>query len=117
MASPDSRANLARRQAEVPLNALCKKPSPALFTVLAIVMEIGAGLLMLMGYKTRLVPLGLAFYVLIAGFIAHHQLGDLNQFQHFMKNMAIGSLAFVAFGGAYSLDARKSRSLVRPSAG
>jgi putative oxidoreductase len=35
----------------------------------------------------------------------------LNQFQHFMKNMAIvgGSLAFVAFGGgAYSLDARSS---------
>src|SRR5262245_28665414 len=30
MVSPDSRANLARRQAEVPLNALCKKPSPAL---------------------------------------------------------------------------------------
>src|SRR5262245_47835967 len=30
MVSPDSRANLARRQAEVPLSALCKKPSPAL---------------------------------------------------------------------------------------
>src|SRR5262249_32111501 len=30
MVSPDSRANLARRQAEDPLNALCKNPSPAL---------------------------------------------------------------------------------------
>jgi putative oxidoreductase len=40
----------------------------------------------------------------------HSQLGDPNNFQHFMKNMAIvgGSLAFVAFGGgAFSLDARK----------
>src|SRR6516162_4555235 len=30
MVSPDSRANLARCQAKVPLSALCKKPRPAL---------------------------------------------------------------------------------------
>src|SRR5262249_9606708 len=56
--------------------------------------------------------LGLAIYVLVSAFIGHSQLGDLNQFQHFMKNMAIvgGSLAFVAFGGgAYSLDARSRK--------
>jgi|SRR5262249_47422346 len=35
MVSPDSRANLARRQAEIPLNALCKKPRPALFAGVA----------------------------------------------------------------------------------
>jgi putative oxidoreductase len=68
-------------------------PAPSLATVIAIVIEIGAGLL-----------------VLIIAFIGHSQLSDPNTFQHFMKNMAIvgGSLAFVAFGGgAYSLDARK----------
>ena len=84
-------------------------PAPALFTVLAIIIEIGGGLLVLVGYKTRLVSLGLAIYVLISAFIGHSQLGDLNQFQHFMKNMAIvgGLLAFVAFGGgAYSIDAK-----------
>jgi len=32
-------------------------PAPALFTVLAIIIEIGAGLLVLVGYKTRLVCL------------------------------------------------------------
>jgi len=66
----------------------------------------------LVGYKTRLVSLGLAFYVLVSAFIGHSQLDDLNQFQHFMKNMAIvgGLLAFVAFGGgAYSLDARSRK--------
>jgi putative oxidoreductase len=87
-------------------------PAPALFTVLAIVIEIGAGLLVLVGYKTRLVSLGVAIYVLVSAFIGHSQLDDLNQFQHFMKNMAIvgGSLAFVAFGGgAYSLDARSRK--------
>jgi putative oxidoreductase len=49
-------------------------------------------------------------YVLVSAFIGHSQLGDQDQFMHFMKNMAIvgGSLAFVACGaGAYSLDALK----------
>jgi hypothetical protein len=32
MVSPDSRANLARRQAETPLSALCRFPGPALTT-------------------------------------------------------------------------------------
>ena len=85
-------------------------PAPALFAVLGTVIENASGLLILVGYQTRLVSLGLAIYVLVSAFIAHTQFGDLNQFQHFMKNMAIvgGSLAFAAFGGgAYSLDARK----------
>ena len=85
-------------------------PAPSLATVLAIIIEIGAGLLILVGYQTRLVALGLGIYTLITAFIGHSQLGDPDTFQHFMKNMAIvgGSLAFVAFGGgAYSLDARK----------
>ena len=87
-------------------------PAPALFTVLAIISEIGGGLLMLVGYQTRLVALGLAIYVLVSALIGHSQLGDSNEFMHFMKNMAIvgGSLAFVAFGGgAYSLDARSRK--------
>ncbi|SCB53812.1 putative oxidoreductase [Bradyrhizobium shewense] len=86
-------------------------PAPSLFTLLAIIVEIAGGLLMLVGYQTRLVALGLAIYILVSAFIGHFQLSDFNQFQHFMKNMAIvgGSLAFVALGaGAYSLDARRS---------
>lgn len=91
-------------------------PAPALFTGLAIIIEIGGGLLILAGYQTRLVSLGLAIYVLAASFIAHAQFGDPNQLTNFMKNMAIvgGSLAFVAFGGgAYSLDARKQFQAAR----
>ena len=90
-------------------------PAPSLFTLLAIIIELGGGLLMLMGYQTRFVALGLAIYVLISAFIGHFQLDDFNQYQHFMKNMAIvgGALAFVAFGGgAYSLDASKSMKWV-----
>jgi putative oxidoreductase len=86
-------------------------PAPSLFTLLAIIVEIGGGLLILVGYQTRLVSLGLAIYVLVSALIGHSHLSDPNQFQHFMKNMAIvgGLLAFVALsGGPYSLDARKS---------
>jgi putative oxidoreductase len=88
-------------------------PAPSLFTLLAIVVEIGGGLLMLVGYQTRLVALALGIYTLVAAFIGHFQLGDLNQFQHFCKNIALvgGSLAFVACGaGAYSLDARRPQT-------
>ena len=89
-------------------------PAPSLATVIAIIVEIGGGLLILTGYQTRLVALALAIYVLATAFIGHFQLGDMNQFQHFMKNMAIvgGLLGFAAFGaGAYSLDARNPEPL------
>jgi putative oxidoreductase len=86
-------------------------PAPALFTIVALIIEIGGGLLILAGYQTRLVALGLAIYVFVSAFIGHFQLSDFNQFQHFWKNMALagGALALVAVGaGAYSLDAKKS---------
>ena len=91
-------------------------PAPSLVTLLAIIIELGGGLLMLVGYQTRLVALGLAIYVLISALIGHFQLGDFDHYQHFMKNMAIvgGALALVAFGGgAYSLDANKSSKQLR----
>jgi putative oxidoreductase len=82
-----------------------------LFAIMAVVFELGGGLLMLVGYQTRCVALALAIYTLIAALIAHTHWGDANQLTHFFKNMAIvgGSLAFVASGaGAYSLDRRRS---------
>ena len=41
----------------------------------SIIVEIGGGLLMLVGYQTRLVALGLAIYVLVTAFVGHLQLG------------------------------------------
>src|ERR1700745_2188160 len=64
-------------------------PAPSLFTLPAIIIEIGGGFLMFVGFPARLVALGLAIFVLIAAFIGHFHLSDLNQFQHFMKSMAI----------------------------
>lgn len=81
---------------------------PALFAAIAVVVELGGGLLLLVGYQTRLVALIVGIYVFVAALIAHTHFADGNQLSHFMKNMAIvgGCLAFVASGaGIYSLDA------------
>jgi putative oxidoreductase len=85
-------------------------PAPTVAAALAVLFELGGGLLMLVGYQTRLVALLLAIYVLVAALIAHTHFADGNQMSHFFKNMAIigGSLAFVASGaGRYSLDGRR----------
>lgn len=86
-------------------------PVPPLAAAIAVIVELGGGLLILLGYQTRLVALICAAYVLIAALIAHRHFGDGNQLSHFMKNMAIvgGFLALMASGaGPYSLDGRKS---------
>ncbi len=84
---------------------------PSVFAVIAIVLELGGGLLILLGYHTRCVALICAIYVLIAALIAHRNFADGNQMSHFFKNMAIvgGFLALMVSGaGRYSLDGRKS---------
>ena len=87
-------------------------PAPALFRTLPVIIELGGGILLLVGCQTRLVALGLAVYTVVAALIAHRNFGDGNQLAHFWKNMSIagGMLAFVAAGaGAYSVDSRTAR--------
>jgi len=86
-------------------------PIPSLMAAIAVAVELGGGLLILIGYQTRLVALILAIYVVLSALIAHRALGDPGQLNHFFKNMAItgGFLALMASGaGRYSLDARNS---------
>ena len=87
-------------------------PLPALGAVLAIVVELGFGVLLLVGFKTRWVALALALFTLAAAVFFHNywampaDKAFINQLM-FMKNVAIagGLLAFVAFGaGRFSLD-------------
>jgi putative oxidoreductase len=64
------------KYADVGYMASLGLPAPSLFTLLAIVIKIGGGLLMQVRYRTRLVSLGL--YMPVADFVGHFQLGDLN---------------------------------------
>jgi len=82
-------------------------PAPSLVYAIAVVIEIGAGALLLVGFRTRLMAWVLAAFTVAAALIFHRDLGDPNQFVHFMKNLAIagGLLHIAAVGaGAFSLD-------------
>jgi putative oxidoreductase len=87
-------------------------PAPEVMTALAIAAELGGGILLLIGWKTRLVAWGLVIFVVIATFAAH-RFWDvdvaqmMNQRTNFLKNFAIigGLLMVAAFGpGRISAD-------------
>jgi putative oxidoreductase len=86
-------------------------PLPYVGLVLAIVAEVGGGLLLLVGYQTRLAAIVLALFSLAAALAFHNNFADQNQMIHFLKNIAIagGLLQVAAFGaGSFSLDARRN---------
>lgn len=86
-------------------------PLPEIGYALAVIVEIGGGLLLIAGYRTRMAALSLAALTLGAAIFFHNQFADQNQFIHFMKNLAIvgGLLHVAAFGaGRASVDARRA---------
>jgi putative oxidoreductase len=77
--------------------------------MLAVAVELGGGLALLLGLFTRPVGLVLAIWCVATALIAHTNFADRNQEIHFLKNMAMmGGFLYVATfgGGAWSLDAR-----------
>lgn len=91
-------------------------PFPTLGVLLAILVEIGGGLLLILGYRAQLVAALLAAFSIATGLIFHHAIGDQNQMIHLLKNFAMagGLLHVAAFGaGRVSLDARRK---AQPSA-
>ena len=88
-------------------------PLPAFGYALAVLVEIGGGALILLGYKTRAAALVIALYCVATALMFHHALGDQNQMIHFFKNIAMtgGFLQLAAFGaGTFSLDSRAARN-------
>jgi putative oxidoreductase len=84
-------------------------PFPQLAFLGAVLIEVAGGLLLAVGYKTRLAASVLAVFSVATALIFHGAIGDQNQFIHLLKNLAItgGLLQVVAFGaGPLSLDAR-----------
>lgn len=82
----------------------------SLLLPLVILIEFGGGLLILFGYKTRLVAFLMAGFTVLAGVLFHLNVGDTGNMIHFWKNVAIagGFLSLVAYGaGAWSVDGRR----------
>jgi len=85
-------------------------PAPLVAYLGATTIEVAGGLLLLLGYRTRLVAVVLGAFTVLTAIFFHHNFGDQNQMIHFFKNIAItgGLLQIIAFGaGAYSLDSRR----------
>ena len=91
-------------------------PFPELGAAIAIVVEVGAGIALLLGFGTRWAALALALFTLAASFFFHAYWAlpaeqQMMQQLMFMKNIAVtgGLLALAAFGaGAWSVDARRT---------
>jgi putative oxidoreductase len=87
-------------------------PAPLLGYLIAIIVEVGGGILLLVGFQTRIVGLVMAIFTMATAVFFHHDFADQNTMVHFLKNVAItgGLLQVVAFGaGPFSIDARSLR--------
>ena len=93
-------------------------PAAPLAFIVAVVVEVGGGLLLLSGYQVRFASLVMAVFSVVTAVFFHHNFADQNQMIHFLKNvmMAGGLLQITYFGaGAFSLDARSQRPVLSAS--
>jgi putative oxidoreductase len=88
-------------------------PLPPLAFAVAVAIELGGGLLLVAGFRVRLVAIAMALFSLATAVSFHSNFADQNQMFHFLKNIMLtgGLLQIVAFGaGALSIDNRTSKT-------
>lgn len=84
----------------------------------AIAVEVGCGLLVILGYQTRFAATTFCLFCLATGVFFHLNFADPNQTFHFIKNLVMtgGLLQVAIYGaGALSLDNRSSKNHRRGS--
>ena len=100
-------------------------PLPHVLAALAVLFELGGGLAIALGWKTRWAAAALALFLIVVTPIFHRFWGGLppevaqNMQVHFMKNVSIlgGILVLFAFGpGRFSLDHGDSSAVPRAEA-
>jgi len=90
---------------------MAAKGLPGALLPLVILLELGGGLALVVGFQTRWVALALAIFSVLAGLIFHLVPGDQMQMINFMKNLSIaGGLLVLAQTGAtgFAIDARRA---------
>jgi putative oxidoreductase len=112
-------SKLAAYGATIGLIASSKLPlPPPLAYAGAVTVEIGCGLLMVIGYRARMAAIILALFCLATAAFFHTNLADPNQTFHFIKNLVMtGGLLQVATYGAGALSIDNRRSNTRAQAG
>lgn len=92
-------------------------PVPEVAAIIAIIVEVGGGLALILGFKARWAALALAAFTLVATVMFHNYWTfpaeqQMMQQLMFMKNVAVigGLLTLAAWGaGAWSVDGKSSR--------
>ncbi|QIX97131.1 DoxX family protein [Cedecea sp. FDAARGOS_727] len=91
-------------------------PFPLLGYIIALAAEVGGGVLLLVGYRTRLIAALLAIFTVATALFFHHNFADQNTVLHFLKNLMIASglLQISALGAtSLSFDTRRLRRQLR----
>ena len=94
-------------------------PAAPLAYLAAVAVEVGGGLMLLLGFRVRLASLVMALFCVATGVFFHNNFSDQNQMIHFLKNVMIagGLLQIAHFGaGAWSLDVRRAGVASRSAA-
>ena len=84
-------------------------PMPGVAYAVTLLVELGAGIAFLLGWKGRTAALVLAIWCVATALVAHSHFADAGQLIHFYKNMCMagGFLQVMIYGtGAFSLDRR-----------
>jgi putative oxidoreductase len=85
---------------------------PGALLPLVILLELGGGLALIIGFLTRWVALALAAFCVASALIFHMNWSDQMQMIIFMKNVALAGgflLLYVQGAGAYSVDAQRGK--------
>lgn len=84
---------------------------PGALLPLVILLEIGGGLMLILGFFTRWAALALAAFCVVGALIFHRNFGDQIQMIMFMKNFAMAGgllMLYVHGAGGVSIDAKRA---------
>lgn len=80
---------------------------PQVAYIVALVVELGLGTALLVGFKSQLAAAGIAIFTFVTALMFHSNMADPVEVVMFLKNITIigGLLVVIAFGpGGYSVD-------------
>ena len=83
---------------------------PGFFLLPAIILEIAAPILIIIGYKTKIAAASLSLFCLTTALLFHTDFSNQMQITSFLKNIALaGGFLFIVVNGSkkFSLDKRK----------